>query len=99
MAVQRRVAAKDKTADQPELQEDEAAPSTAAPAVAAASAAPSSAAGSIQPRVAINIGLHSLLMLVLPLGLFFASSYGLLDREFRSMHCCCCIADIQDPAQ
>jgi hypothetical protein len=34
----------------------------------------------VAPRVALNIGVHSLLMLALPLGLFFASSSGLLDR-------------------
>ena len=79
MAVQRRGAAQDTAKDEPDPQEARVAPQqqptpAGVPAVA--------------PRVAINIGVHSLLMLVLPLGLFFASSSGLLDRECRSHPCC-----------
>jgi hypothetical protein len=79
MAVQRRVAAKDKPEKSEELQPEDSGsqPKPAAAPTQQGDAAP----GALQPRVALNIGLHSLLMLVVPLGLFFASSYGLLDRE------------------
>lgn len=81
MAVQRRAVAKEKPEDQPDAQQEEKeTPKDARPTASGATA--SLAASAIQPRVAINIGLHSVLMLVLPLGLFFASSYGLLDPVY-----------------
>ena len=30
----------------------------------------------------VNIAVHSVLMLVVPLGIYFATTHGLLDREF-----------------
>jgi hypothetical protein len=79
MATQRRVAsakAKDSTREDEEKRPE---PSEAAPA--AAQTQQPSGAPAILPSAALNIGAHSVLMLVVPLGLFFASSYGLLDRK------------------
>jgi hypothetical protein len=38
----------------------------------------------VGPKVAYNIGLHSVLMVVLPFAVFFASAYGYLDRKLYS---------------
>ncbi|KAI8468673.1 MAG: hypothetical protein J3K34DRAFT_426560 [Monoraphidium minutum] len=81
MAVQRRGATKDTVKDQPEPQESDQAPSAPSPHAAPAAAA-RAGAPAVSPRVALNIGVHSLLMLILPLGLFFASSSGLLDPVY-----------------
>jgi hypothetical protein len=80
MAVQRRGAAKDQSEQLISQQDDNAPPREASGASGATAAAPPAFAA-VQPRVAINIAVHSLLMLVLPLSLFFASYSGLLDRE------------------
>jgi hypothetical protein len=43
--------------------------------------------GSSLNQAAVNIGVHSLLMVLVPFTIFFASAYGFLDRKHHGTDC------------